>query len=1192
VGFLNSPLGDGGDRVFVLPLKCCIFTIREKPLLLKLLSRILLLGLLTAIAVEGLAQLPFHTLPQSNLRIKKVAVIADSVLLDTLSIIPKTFSIQQVDTATYQLDFVKAVLHWKTKPQSDSILITYRVFPYKLNSVVQRLTYESVMNNIYIAPYEFNANDAESSKTVFDFGNIQYNGSFGRSLSFGNNQDAVVNSTFQLQLNGMLADSIEIAAALTDNNIPIQPDGTTQQLNEFDQVFLQFKKKNWQLNLGDIDIRQSNMYFLNFYKRLQGISFQTTNKISPSLQSTTLVSGSIAKGKFTRNIFQGLEGNQGPYRLTGANNEFFFIVLANTERVYIDGELLQRGEDRDYTINYNTAEVTFMPKRMITKDSRIQIEFEYADRNYLNANLYAYQEIGINDKLKLRISAFNNSDAKNSQINQTLDDRQKQFLFEVGDSIGKALYPTIGIDSFAKDKILYERVYDSSGSVVDSFYRYSVDSSLARYSLSFTDLGEGRGNYIPDFNGANGKVFRYVTPVNGIKQGRFEPVMVLVTPKKQQLISFGADYHIDKNNLLKTEFALSNNDVNTFSSKDGGDDKGIAARIQYSNTASLNNRGLQLISNFDYEHVQEKFKPLERLRQVEFSREWGLPLVVQPVTENILRLSTGIKDKKNQALTYQFMSYQRSDDYKGYQNIVQQTSNWKGWSFNNQLAVTNYKNAQNKGMYLRPVIDLSKQLKQLASLRLGFKYALERNEVRNKFNDSLAFSSFSFDTYSAYLKTDENRKNKYALTFYTRADKYPTLKELTKGDRSYNVNFQAEVLQSSRHQVLFNATYRVLKVYDKTVSKQNDDKTILGRTEYLINEWKGLVTGNVLYELGTGQEQRRDFAYLEVPAGQGEYTWNDYDSNGIQTLNEFEIAVFQDQAKFIRIFIPTNEFTKAAYTTLNYSFNFNPKAVLNSSEISGFGKFIARFNWQTSMQKTKKSIAKGDFEFNPFKYGINDTALLTLNTSFLNTVSFNRFSSKWGIDISNLQNTGKALLTYGYESRKMNDWISKIRWNISSSLSFDVNAKKGVTALFTPNFSNRNYELNIDNVEPRFSFVKGTVFRIQTSYKFEQKKNKPEYGGEKSLSNALNLETKYNVLQNSSITAKFTYNNINYNYPANTTVSYIMLDGLLPGSNYLWSVDLTKRLINNIELNFQYEGRKPGDARTVHVGRAAIRALF
>jgi hypothetical protein len=159
-----------------------------------------------------------------------------------------------------------------------------------------------------------------------------------------------------------------------------------------------------------------------------------------------------------------------------------------------------------------------------------------------------------------------------------------------------------------------------------------------------------------------------------------------------------------------------------------------------------------------------------------------------------------------------------------------------------------------------------------------------------------------------------------------------------------------------------------------------------------------------------------------------------------------------------------------------------------------------------------------------------------------------------------------------------------------------VNSKKGRNALNTPAFGNRNYELDIMNTEPRLSFIRGTVFRLQTSYKLENKKNKQQYGGEQALSQAVNLETKYNVLQNSSINARFTYNNIEYKAPLTTiknpTVEYIILDALRPGGNYLWTIDFTKRLLNNVEINFQYEGRKPADTRTIHVGRASVRALF
>jgi hypothetical protein len=255
-------------------------------------------------------------------------------------------------------------------------------------------------------------------------------------------------------------------------------------------------------------------------------------------------------------------------------------------------------------------------------------------------------------------------------------------------------------------------------------------------------------------------------------------------------------------------------------------------------------------------------------------------------------------------------------------------------------------------------------------------------------------------------------------------------------------------------------------------------------------------------------------------------------------------------------------------------------------------KLISRINLQTSLQINKKSLAKGNTEFSPFKYELTDTALIILNTVFLNTFSFNRFSSKWGFDISNLRNSGKTLLTYGYESRKLNDWIFKLRWNISRSFTIDLNAKKGLNGLYTPSFGNRNYELDIFNIEPRLVFLQSTKFRLSAGYRLENKKNIPLYGGEKSTANSINIESKYNVVQNSSLSGRFTFSNIDYKFPANTTVSYIMLDGLLPGSNYLWNIELTRRLFNNLELGFNYEGRKPGSARTIHIGRASVRALF
>jgi hypothetical protein len=53
-----------------------------------------------------------------------------------------------------------------------------------------------------------------------------------------------------------------------------------------------------------------------------------------------------------------------------------------------------------------------------------------------------------------------------------------------------------------------------------------------------------------------------------------------------------------------------------------------------------------------------------------------------------------------------------------------------------------------------------------------------------------------------------------------------------------------------------------------------------------------------------------------------------------------------------------------------------------------------------------------------------------------------------------------------------------------------------------------------------------------------------------------------------------------------------MMEGLQPNKNYVWFLDLTKRLSSFIEISFQYEGRKSGSSGIVNLGRAQLRAIL
>lgn len=1146
---------------------------------------------------------------QTNLKQKYYFVKSDTLFLDTLSLMPGTLKLSTkgnpLDTSSYRINYPLKAIIFKTKP-IDPLSINYKTFPYNFEKQYYHQNVSQLTKDLSLPANPLTlafAGSAPASESFVSDG-LNKNGSISRGISFGNNQDVVVNSSLNLQVSGKLTQEVDLLLAATDDNIPFQADGTTAQLQEFDKVFVQLSNKNSKLIVGDFQLQRPNSYFMNFYKRSQGAYFSNNYYDTINKQQVvfkTQVSGAVSKGKFARNVIQGIENNQGPYRLRGADNEQFIIVLSGTERIYVDGKLLQRGQENDYIIDYNTSELTFTAKQIITKDKRIIAEFQYAERNYARS-LYFFSEEIEAQKLKVRLNFFGEQDNKNKTLQQTLTEQQKLTMFNIGDTLSKAVTSGATLATFNTNDVFYwKKDTVVSALIYQGIFVYSTNPDSAKYTVKYSYVGENNGYYIQVSTTANGKVYKWVAPVGGILQGNYEPVIPLVTPKKKQMFAAGANYEFNKHHNLDVEGVYTKNDINTFSKFNSENDDGYGVRINSNNQSiikndTVNKQSLNAVYNLGYEYVQQNFNSIERYRAIEFERDWNRPINAPINTDQHVGFAqVGIQKNNTLKLLYGVNFFKEGIFYDGLKHSVQSFYNTKTSSitYNGSYLTSNY-NSQLSNFY-RHKASFSQSFWKL---RLNYLDEFEQNRFRKNTSDSLLSRSYQFWEWEGNITNKDTSGNLYKVFYRERRDKQAYSSVLKDSTYAQNTGFSANINSIRNHPFSVVFTYRELKLKRDSMTIKPDN-TLLSRVEYSPRLIKGFITSSIFYETGYGLENKKEYYYLLVAAGQGTYAWKDYNDNGIAELNEFEIAQFADQALYIKVYTPTNQYVKVLHDQFSFSLNLRPSVFLKDSSGKAL-KFISRFATQSVYRVDKKSYDNGKlFTFNPADVKLNDSLLTALNYSLRQSLFFNQSAAVFGTDYTYQSNLSKQLLTNGFETRENTTHEWRWRWNVTRAWSLNSTNVYGIKSTVSEFFSTRNYKIESYDLEQKLSYQPNTAFRISILYKHNKKQNIISRTEtmivsipEKAELNDFGLEFKFNQVEKGSITGKADFITISYNALENTSVAYEMLNALKTGYNYTWGLSYQRNLTNNIQISINYDGRKSPNSKVVNIGGAQVRAFF
>jgi hypothetical protein len=319
--------------------------------------------------------------------------------------------------------------------------------------------------------------------------------------------------------------------------------------------------------------------------------------------------------------------------------------------------------------------------------------------------------------------------------------------------------------------------------------------------------------------------------------------------------------------------------------------------------------------------------------------------------------------------------------------------------------------------------------------------------------------------------------------------------------------------------------------------------------------------------------------FVETPPGQGTHQWNDYNGNGIAEINEFEIAVYSDQAKYIRVVLPSKNYVPTLNNDYSAQIGFNPEVWKKKSILK---HIFAVFRFENRFE-----ILKDQTDF-PLIWNAQES--LSQQNIWQQDWFINRAKKKYFLHFNYQFVKQKQLMLIGkqeqvlekYQLDTRHAFVNYLIWKQKFLCSSNTNRSE--------NYQQKNFKLQ------KREWSEGLEWKQQQNrsfYLYFQYKQKENLQGNENLEmyqtgiRYFRLIKKKNLL---NLDLQFIQNKMKGD--TNSPVAFQMLEGLQNGKNLVFKSLFKQQLTSYLDLYLNYSFRISETHPVIHTGGIQLKMIF